>query len=624
MSVHLISPPTQLEPMTLSAPADRILLSFIIVFYALIYIFSGIVIDTARDLINAYFITAGISYPLQGPVLSGAIHLGPLWFYLLAVPIFLFHSFSMTAFFVGLISGTKFILAYLCGRRLLDHSFGLLWAIALTLPGWSSFEQVTYSHTNMVATTSLAVLYCCIRLLQDNDLRWLAAAGLCFSLALHAHPTTISLGVVLIITYVYLIYRDKRLRPAYPILAGILFILPFLPYLFSQWSLGWPEFSSTSGYLHSEIRAQNLKNWPAIIQGAFITGPEVVLRHLINGDDLIKSVWRVTLGLLWGGTLIGLIIAFVKRRTRILVIIGVASLLLVTGTIAVIRPFTPFYMTYVVYPFSAALMGLGLYGLTTIRHGISATIVGLMCVVILGQFIAVGIALQRLSQHVTFTLPGPALADIKNYSRAMAEPNMLISMTTSDAIGRYLCSHSQAKVVHGDLAYLADNTLGLGELLHCHRGGQTSIIGASPGQPQLHLAGLVAPTWPLQAAPDHRVGPLAILTPTTIINPSAGHPMPDGRQYPPHGNIGDHPAQEYTWSFTTPTGTAVVISNPIPFYLTIEIKSVTANGQPLSLMTKTLISQIYACNSCDQNKDISWQVTVSTPLREWLDIFTLR
>lgn len=271
-------------------------------------------------------------------------------------------------------------------------------------------------------------------------------------------------------------------------------------------------------------------------------------------------------------------------------------------------------------------MGLGLYGLTTIRHRASATIAGLMCAIILGQFFAAGIVLQRLSQHVTFTLPGPALADIKNYSRAMAEPNMLISMTMYDAIGRYLCSHSQAKVVHGDLAYLVDNTLGLGELLHCNRGGQTSIIGASSGQPQLHIAGLIAPTWPLQSAPDHRIGPLAIFTPATIINPGAGHPIPDGRQYPPHGNIGNHPAQDYTWSFTTPAGTAVVISNPIPFYFAIEVKSVTANGQPLSLTAKTLTSQIYTCSACDQdqNEDISWQVSVSTPLREWLDIFTLR
>ncbi|MDQ2963600.1 MAG: hypothetical protein M3R31_10660, partial [Pseudomonadota bacterium] len=53
------------------------LVAFLMAAYTAGYAWSAPTADTADELLRAYEIRHGIAYPLEGPFLGGALHLGP-------------------------------------------------------------------------------------------------------------------------------------------------------------------------------------------------------------------------------------------------------------------------------------------------------------------------------------------------------------------------------------------------------------------------------------------------------------------------------------------------------------------------------------------------------------------
>src|SRR5690348_18379594 len=64
--------------------------------------------DTADELLRAYEIRHAMAYPLEGPFLGGALHLGPMWWYLTALPLWVSHRWLAVALFIGLVCSLKF------------------------------------------------------------------------------------------------------------------------------------------------------------------------------------------------------------------------------------------------------------------------------------------------------------------------------------------------------------------------------------------------------------------------------------------------------------------------------------------------------------------------------------
>jgi len=113
---------------------------------ALPYPFATVILDTVRHLNEAAAVVYSGDWPLRGPVLNNVFHLGPGWFYVLAVPLGLTGSVPATLFFIGCLAGSKFLFAYLCGWRLHSTTFGLLWAVGLAFPGWSALSSLIVTH----------------------------------------------------------------------------------------------------------------------------------------------------------------------------------------------------------------------------------------------------------------------------------------------------------------------------------------------------------------------------------------------------------------------------------------------------------------------------------------------
>src|SRR5262249_42404812 len=115
-------------------------------------------VDTVRDVTAALNIVDGSDWPSTGPVLANSIHVGPIWFYLLAPIAAISHSWLGVALFMSALASLKFPLAFRLGSVLLDWRYGLLFAFALLMPGWLHLQSMFATHTSVVDTMVLTCL----------------------------------------------------------------------------------------------------------------------------------------------------------------------------------------------------------------------------------------------------------------------------------------------------------------------------------------------------------------------------------------------------------------------------------------------------------------------------------
>ncbi|HEX6834880.1 MAG TPA: hypothetical protein VF132_15180, partial [Rudaea sp.] len=149
------------------------------------------VLDFWRDMYWATVIANGERFPLSGPPINGLVELGPWWFYVLALPLWLTHRIAAAAAFLQLLAALKYPLAWRLGTRLVDARFGLALAVGLAVAGWSTSAFWFPSHPALVETTVLLLAF----VVRRGWNRFGTATALLFGLAaaacLHAHPTTV-------------------------------------------------------------------------------------------------------------------------------------------------------------------------------------------------------------------------------------------------------------------------------------------------------------------------------------------------------------------------------------------------------------------------------------------------
>lgn len=150
--------------------------------------------DQARDLRIAADIVAGVEFPLTGPLLAGLFHLGPVWYYFLAM----LHGLGLDAYgihlVIALLAALQFPLVYLCARQWrASAGMGIIWAALLLVPSWGFYEQVFPGHTSLTGVATTAMLLFSVRLVKRARPIDVYLVALAATLALHAHPTVLLL-----------------------------------------------------------------------------------------------------------------------------------------------------------------------------------------------------------------------------------------------------------------------------------------------------------------------------------------------------------------------------------------------------------------------------------------------
>lgn len=582
-------------------------LALLMVCCALPFFGATLILDITRDLVAAAGIAEGAAYPLRGPVFNAMMHLGPAWYYLLALPILLTDSIAATLLFVGILSALKFPLAYACGRRLIDWRFGVAWAAMLAIPGWSLASAVIVTHTAVLESALLLVAWLGVLLVQTGRrLLWLAL-GFAAALAVHAHPSALVFAPLLLLVAWQ---RRAEWRKEMPWMAGALVAaaLPLLPVLVAEAREGWPALEPLRSYAMTRLDRGSERVLP-FLRGVFVDGARLPGEYLADGA--LASVLRMMLAAFGLLAVAGVLRAPTVREIRGTFALAVGAVVLAATGLFLLRPVTPFYMALVVVPPLAAVLASGLVAWRSpflLRCG-------------LGFAAAFGIAscylLLRAGASGLATLPVERIGNVRS-SDARGIPVALLPAWQLDALARDVCSHDRDVIVHSEVASLLDASLFLSAHLRCRGTGRIGIGGGADRASADHRLGLTPALARRLGLPGGDGWRSAwSMRPKQVIAAAGTEALPKGDIYPLRERSGSA-ASLHRWRFTAEHGDTVLVSQLFYAYDAARTVAVRADGKLQRPLIRTNAMTAYRCTDCGDV--VEWQVEAVTPHPERADI----
>jgi hypothetical protein len=587
------------------------LVAFLMLAYTAGYAFSTSHTDTADELMRAYEIRHALAYPLEGPFLGNAIHLGPAWFYLVALPLWVSQSWLAAALFIGLLSSLKFPLAYHCGRRLVDSDFGALWAVCMFVPGFASLEPLLFLNPNAVAAAALLVLALALRIIDKPASAWIwFSLGLALALAIHVHPTSAPV-FVLLVPAALAVRRRGESWPLRAIALVVGIVLPFLPYVASQIGNGFADFGSASTYMSGQVSLRNIVDAPAVVLDYVTVGPRVVARYLLKWDDASGTV-LVFIAL---GALALSLVALAHRLARCALVIFVAALALFAAWVACMRPTTPFQFTWILGPVVAAVVALGFWSLSR-RSRWQWTAFAAMAVAVPLNTYAIA-RTARTVQDGEGVLPSRVL-DIKGRIPAIEFHDVWFPAIGHARLGALLCQ-SRPISLHGHLAYIVDKDLALDTLFMCAKRTQLSLAGSAG----THYAGMTRRFWAaLGRTPPCLIGSLGIthaMSPLVTRDPLA---IADGSRYLPRVATRDAPS-ERTIAVVAPADAAVLVTNVLGEYERFRILGAHADGGVAAPVARNDLSALFVARGTSAHHDVAWTFDIATTNLAAVDVIAI-
>lgn len=582
---------------------DVLILCVLTAVYVTAYLFTAAIPDTTRDVYAAYEISVGRWFPLEGPILGWAIHASPFWYYLLAIPLLFVKAWVAVALFVGAIAGLKFILAYACGTRLVNRKFGILWSIALAMPGWTTFQHLTFFTPNIADTSILLSLYFAVRLWKSPNLWGACVLGLVCGLALNTHPTTLPI-ILISLAVVLRVNRGWQLAKALTVFFCTC-VAPFIPYIVSQALHGAPDIATGMRYVESNIKLSRVTNIPDILRGTIFDGPILIAQYVVGISGAGLLVLKIGLVVALTSVIVGLIGYFRKGlQARVELFTAIGTVAMFSLTIAMLRSNTPFYFVYVLMPPLAALVALAICAFARwMKDGYLAYCFA--AIVIALQGVVVGRIGWAMHEGVG-TLP--YASDVVTAADSAAYSDIWFPSLAQDEAGRFLCGSGDGMVVHGPMAYLVDRNAGADTLIHCDRELTVQLGGMYGGT--RHTVGMPRSYWnALSQSPQCWLGPLGLVDAAAIVWAPHGVPPVSGRNYPPRSILAYAQAPQ-NLSFEAPNNQALLLTNVIFGSNPSQILSVKANGSQLKPIAETQVSSLYVPTPGNIGK-LVWEVQFS-------------
>jgi len=579
-------------------------------------------LDFTRDVGIAYGIATGERWPLQGPVLNWNLHLGPVWYYLLAVPLRLTHSWLAVVLTVALIASLKFPLAYALGSRLVDPLFGVLWALMLGLPGWNSFDVILVEHTSLVATCTLAFFWMLLRYSETGSARYLYGVALLYSLALHAHPSTYALALVAL---------PLLLRPWWAsarkwrdlVVAALVFLVPLLPFIASQIAEGPTAFRNAVDYLTTPEGLGKLSDFPAVMRGIFMTGPEIVAKSILGVHGGLADAYSVFYGLFWTMVAAGLLSALAMPQMRATAITAVAIVFVIALSVVLIRAVTTYYMTFVVLTLLLGVAALGLRSAIAISGTRYPAYALIACVAILPMVLTIGAARTFTNGLYPFAIW--PLFDVKRpYHQGPPVPFMPAYAMASVAAA--LCA-DRIVIAHGALAFHMLHDYALETKLECAAPPAIRLGGTEPPD-ATHVTGLSrivlrgAGKDSARADAIAQAGPLALFAVKQVINPLKGESTAPPGTYPPTRSTFGTPAS-FTLQLDARCDELVVVSNMYYTFASDPSIDATLNGIAVQPVVADAVSTVYVCKDPSPESAASWRLSIASPAPDRVDVITV-
>jgi hypothetical protein len=571
--------------------------------------------DTIRDIFQAYSIATGEAFPLTGPQLAGTVHLGPLWFYILALPALVSDSWGSMALLAFLLSALKFWLAFDLGKKLHSARLGLLLALFLALPSWTSIQMVIWTHTIVLETALLLFLLALRRSYRSPTASNWFLTGLCFSLALHAHPTALPYFLL-----VLLVWRQLIDRWFWPVMLGLGAAVLFLPYGIEQLLTGFPALGALQDYYTHQFSPGGPVAALKLLYSVVVIGPNLFYQTTLPAPFAVIAIalhWlliAVTLGLclrnlrtaepqlkrLWAGSLL--------------------MVLVVTVVVMVMRAQTIWHMAYApsfalafFYAVSATIASQGDFPFRS-RVGFSAIIILLFASSVAG-------AGYRI-YHGTIRFQSDVLAEVKTLRSEWSTTGLELPAHTAGDHGDYLCGQTPV-VLHGGYAAVIDAHAGIEALMECGQkdeiliGGQTDAAGYS------HVVGIsLEMAEVLGTSPDRTVGNVLLYRPLAVAAAGTPVPLADGTRYPLRKPFSGGSTEQRELQLESATGSALLVSSPVGYYFSLELQEVSCNRGPARLAVRTNYSWLYTCDD-DGAGPMNWHVRYNASAPHLIDAVLL-
>jgi len=557
--------------------------------------------DFSRDLFVAWRFLQGEEVPLAGPVLAGTIHLGPVWYWLLAALLALTRSGFGVVALLGLLSATQVILAWRLGRALHSERAGLLWAALLALPGWSSFEWMLPQHYLLTAPLVLAFLLCAVRYVQQRRTRWLVGMALAFVLALHAHPSSLGLAWIGLGVLVQSV-AARRFRPGAWLAAAAVAALPLLPYLY--WSLAndFADLRAGSAYLTDGQSTGTLANALPLLQAVAVGGTRYWLEVLLAWPPATVAATTALLVSVFVAALYGLLRGLREPAARRLALIVLGSVVALTVTAALIRYQTTYYMTT---PLRVVLLGAVALGLAPLRVPGAGFLRGAAVALALGLNLLCAGAAARFVVDGNWPFDFQALFDV---SGARGEPQRLLLLPAyamRDS-GEFLCGQN-APSAHGAYARHLLYDYAMEMRLRCAR---SDVLAGGDDAARTHWLGLARDLARSAAlTPSRRVGALALFPVRRVLGGDA-FATPERPLYPVHLPRVNPPEQR-RYRVVLQPGEHLAISD-MAFFVGAAKVEFTAASRPVVLRAADAISRVYGCAGCAPGESLEFDLLLTT------------
>ncbi len=473
--------------------------------------YAAVHMDLARDLFIAWRSLHGEALPLSGPVLAGAIHLGPIWYWLLTALLAIGRSWLGVMLLLGVIAGLQFPLAYLAGKELHGRRAGMLWACLLLVPSWSAFEWLLPLHYLLSSTCVLAFVLCAARYRRRPHLRYLIGVALSFVLALHAHPANAGLvwiGLALLVWAV----RGGHCRARDVLVAGAVGLLPLLPYFIWDAMQGFADLAAGARFVGGEHIGHFAAVGPLLAATA-IGGTRYWFAVMLDWPEWAANavVAAIALfGVIGIGAALVATVAASTRRLGLAAFSAAAGILLTT---ALLRDMTPYYMTTSLH---VVLVGIVAFGLATFRGGvIAAGVRSGACLLATAGFLICATRAAHLQKHGDWPFSFFPLFNVSEAAQPTV-PLLLMPAYGVAASGDFLCAEP-LPAAHGALAQYLLHGYAVDMRLACAR-SDVKLGGADPGR--RHWLGLSRTLFArIGVQPQRRLGSIGVV---------AAHPLSAG------------------------------------------------------------------------------------------------
>jgi hypothetical protein len=577
--------------------------------------------DTNRDIFFAEQIASGSYFPLSGPEINRMLHLGPLWYYILGLVVWLMPNAAAITGAMAAMSSLQFPLAYRLGRRFGSAREGLLFALALALPGFMNMAFASLTHPVVIASALLFGVIAAANYRDNPDTRRAMCLGIACVLMAMAHPTLVTIAGFLIACAAL---RTRRRRD-WLLHGGIVLgavLISLAPMLWEQWRSGFADIGPTAAYTHTDWSFPSLIKAVQMLFAAIINGPKYVTRFWLELSPAYTHVLLAIYLLIFLAAVIGIVLRLKSERDKRQLIGSVFALLIAQAVfLCAIRAIMPPWMVNSEFVLIAALLAFGLEWFCKRGRVLRAAVAIALCVTTLWTFDVYRVLASGPLDH-TEIKPSPGkhgMMDIRDYEKERTHYRLArIPFRQLFAIGAPLC---EPVTLFGHYAYLVDYTYAVSATAQC--GSTANVQFGGELQPQrTALLGLHESVWTaIDFKPSQSIGVMGIATPiavwhsTTPLRPV----VPLLANFP---RVLAGTTQIFTVSGDALSDQAVLVSHRAASYRSFDVVGARMNGEAIvpSYSDGTAVVFV-APNGQRDGKPVHWDIDiVATP--EYVDVLT--